>query len=382
LEQADKLDSRVKVIEQKCARLMTLLKPSYVRAKLELPTPPVSKSITQYALTLQRAVLGDSLGVELWKLLLLRARRKCREILAAKTQFYCNNSSSGGAEGAVCQAPEHRTEAQIVLHCITEQFVDWAQEEYRQRLFRKIHCVRDRLETIHRFRIQLILSLHERFVVSGLAGANQVSTDSWFFGGSNNPDLAYQKSVREKFPFLELTNPVIFDTAAILLNGKNGLFDAGAAALNGKTGTLYVSLDYLMFYAPGGLFAANPEIVVIPLRTAVVLEVVDADGTVLAFRYTTGSEQPGAEGNVVSGSAAGGTQVSITSGATGLDPTRHILANAKLPHTIRLVDSAGTIDVTVEVKGLTLDYTRRVGDLLDLILRVSFLVRTVNIVEL
>lgn len=239
--------------------------------------------------------------------------------------------------------------------------------------------MRDRIETIHRFRIQLILSLHERFVVNGHTAANSANNSSsgsgWLFGSSVDPDLAYQSAVREKFPFLDLTNPVIFDTSAILLNGKNGLFDSAAAALNGKTGTIYLTLDHLMFYAAGGiLFAANPEIVVIPLRTVALLEIVDVDSTLISCLYA------GEEGALISvhntnsvvvhpppnsnNSKNAATTITLDSGMV-------VPANARLPSTIRLVDSTGTVDMTVEVKGLTVDYTRRVGDLLDLILRVS-----------
>jgi hypothetical protein len=261
----------------------------------------------------------------------------------------------------------------------------------------QINSVRDRLETIHRFRIQLLLSLHERFVVSGQAGAaatTSTTSSSWLFGGgsSQSADLAYQKSVREKFPFLELTNPVIFDTPAVLLSGESGLFDSAAAALNGKSGTVYTSLDYFMFYSSGGmLFASTPEIVAVPLRTVALMEVVDAEGMVISCRYAGDDQglqltQPvthassATEGKA--NAAGAGTSVSIqrsdptsaainSNGGIVLPSGQTVPASARLPHSIRIVDVAGTTDVTVEVKGLTLDYCRRVGDLIDLIVRVS-----------
>jgi hypothetical protein len=261
----------------------------------------------------------------------------------------------------------------------------------------QINSVRDRLETIHRFRIQLLLSLHERFVVSGQAGAaatTSTTSSSWLFGGSSSQsaDLAYQKSVREKFPFLELTNPVIFDTPAVLLSGESGLFDSAAAALNGKSGTVYTSLDYFMFYSSGGmLFASTPEIVAVPLRTVALMEVVDAEGMVISCRYAGDDQglqltQPvthaGSATEGKANAAVTGTNVSIqrsdpsstangSSGGIVLPSGQTVPASARLPHSIRIVDVAGTTDVTVEVKGLTLDYCRRVGDLIDLIVRVS-----------
>jgi hypothetical protein len=264
----------------------------------------------------------------------------------------------------------------------------------------QILSVRDRLETIHRFRIQLLLSLHERFVVTGQAHASGISTStasssSWLFGSSESADLAYQRSVREKFPFLELTNPVIFDTPAILLSGERGLFDSAAAALNGKSGTLYVSLDYLMFYAGGGLLFAAPDIVAVPLRSVVLLEVVDAEGTVVGCRYagedhktppvslaqahpaTSTSSDDGINSGAGAAAVVGNTVTiqkpgdAATASTILLPSGKMVPASARLPHSLRLVDSMGTTDVTVEVKGLTLDFVRRVGDLLDLILRVS-----------
>lgn len=410
----------MKIIEQKCARLMTLLKPSYVRAKLDLPAPPVSKSILTYELVLNRTPIGESVNMELWKLVLLRARRKCREILNSKSKKMLNNShlhhhgSNGGSSEGAAAVDDYKnyddagmkTEAQIVLQCITEQFVDWAQEEYKQRLFRKINCVKDRLETIHRFRVQLILALHERFVVNGLANSgNAITTSSWLF--NSNPDLTYQKAVREKFPFLDLTEPVIFDTSAILLNGKQGLFDAAAAALNGKTGTLYVTLGYAMFYSGGGFLSAPPEIVVVALRSVHCLEVVAEDGTLVSCIYHDDTADTAAaaldrkvsiehqhqgeallemDTTTTTTATATATPSSIPSPATAKRNTTASTAittsnsinnpyppSAKLPYTIRLVDSAGSIDVTMEVKGLTEDYTRRVADLLDLIVKVPYL---------
>lgn len=238
----------------------------------------------------------------------------------------------------------------------------------------QIYSVRDRLETIHRFRIQLLLSLHERFVVAGQTSAatTATTTSSWLFGGTSaagTADLAYQKAVREKFPFLELTNPVIFDTAAILLSGESGLFDAAAAALNGKTGTLYTTLDYFMFYSSGGmLFATTPEIVAVPLRTVALMEVVDSEGVVISCRYfsddTAHTTADGGASVSIASTGSASTTIQLSSGKT-------VPASARLLHSIRLVDYAATMDVTVEVKGLTLDYCRRVGDLLDLIVRVS-----------
>ena len=409
MEQADKLDFRVKIIEQKCARLMTLLKPSYTRARLDLPVPPMSKSILSYELVLERACIAESANVECWKLILLRARRKCREILSQRSQRMLNgdntspgydnynNTISGCSDSS---QPDNRTESQIVLDCIVEQYVVWAQDEYKQRLFRKINSVKDRLETIHRFRIQLILNLHERFIVNGTT--NAATTTSWF---SSNNDLTYQQSVREKFPFLSLTEPVLFDTQAILLSGKQGMFDAAAAALNGKTGLMYLTLGYVMFYCGGG-WGTSVEIEVVSLRSVVLLEVVCSDGTLVSFAYSSDSSEAadtmgsvtdtggvgsdGREGltiqqgdksiNILSptksnpASTTFSNPITTTANTTSSAIVKPIPASGKQPNTIRLVDSTGTTDVTLTVTGLTDDYVRRVADLLDLIIKVHFVI--------
>eukprot|EP01032_Pedospumella_encystans_P011752 gene11752-13644_t len=403
LEQADKLDFRVKIIEQKCARLMTLLKPSYTRARLDLPVPPMSKSILSYELVLERACIAESANVECWKLILLRARRKCREILSQRSQRKLNGDNTSPSydnygynnsisERSDSSQPDNRTESQVVLDCIVEQYVVWAQGEYKQRLFRKINSVKDRLETIHRFRIQLILNLHERFIVNGTT--NAVTTTSWF---SSNNDLTYQQSVREKFPFLSLTEPVLFDTQAILLSGKQGMFDAAAAALNGKTGLMYLTLGYVMFYCGGG-WGTSVEIEVVSLRSVVLLEVVCSDGTLVSFAYSSDtSESTDAMGSVTDTGGVGSdgregltiqqgdksinilsptkfnpsssTVPSASSNTTTSAIVKAIPASGKQPNTIRLVDSTGTTDVTLTVTGLTDDYVRRVADLLDLIIK-------------
>lgn len=266
-------------------------------------------------------------------------------------------------------------------------------------MFRKINHVKDRLETIHRFRIQLILSLHERFVVNG-TNMPAVSS-SWLFG--SNPDLTYQNNIREKFPFLDLTEPVLFDTQAVLLNGKAGMFDAAAAKLNGKSGVMYLTLGYAMFYCGGGFLAAAPEIVVVALRSVVLLELVGHDGTLVRFEYSGDLAE---ESAACSAAGSGGASV-VDTGGVGSDgreglsieqrdrsinitsPTKlattatasatakvasasrvSVPPSAKQANTIRLVDSSGNSDVTLEVTGLTDDYVRRVADLLDLIIKV------------
>ena len=55
---------------------MTLLKPSYNRAKIDLPPPPENKSLLHYTLTLSHTALHESINPELFKLILLRARKK------------------------------------------------------------------------------------------------------------------------------------------------------------------------------------------------------------------------------------------------------------------------------------------------------------------
>lgn len=411
---------------------MTLLKPSFLRARLDLPAPPTSRSILTYDLPLERAPLAEGLNAELWKLVLLRARRKCRELLTARTQLVCHSNSNtqhqqfrareGEGESAgdatIGVTPDTRTEAQIVLECIVEQFVVWAQEEYKQRLFRKINHVKDRLETIHRFRIQLILSLHERFVVNGTT-LSATTTSSWLF--NSNPDLTYQRAIRDKFPFLDLYEPVLFDTPAILLSGKAGMFDAAAAALNGKTGVMYLTLGYLMFYCGGGFLAAAPDIVVVALRSVVLLELVGEDGTLVSFSYSGDAAEVGVAALAGPVEETGGvghdgrqalsihqrersinivSAVTNTTGTTGptgagvgIDKTlatdstdtvgsltnqivpsavRSVPPSGRQPSTIRVVDSSGNQDVTLTVTGLTEDYVRRVADLLDLIIKVPF----------
>jgi hypothetical protein len=467
----------VKIIEQKCARLMTLLKPSYQRGKLDLPVPPIAKSLASYPLQLNRTPISESIVEDSWKKLLLRARRKCRDILSHRSQQMMQNlggmggtggvttlygdakdvksgstrtsrSNSQGSEVSAVSATDAMyamyadlTESQIVLACIVEQVVEWAQDEYKQRLLRKISCVKDRLETIHRFRLQMIISLHERFVVSGhlsLDSQNSInSSSSWLF--NSNPDLAYQKAVREKFPFLDLTEPVIFDTPA---------------ALNGKSGVLYVTLGYALFYSPGTLFMSGPEIVVFTLRAVVLLGVITGDGTRIQYTYPgnecltpprggslsnlaglsassptdpnsttvattaatggTGSDGGGGtdllhlhEGIGGSGGSGGGGGSSIviepTSaiGSSGGSTSAMAYTAAELRQnnstgggsivihnsggrgvtkivpgpfvlsSVRLVDCTGSKDATFEVSGgLTPDFSKRVADLIDLIIKV------------
>jgi hypothetical protein len=171
---------------------------------------------------------------------------------------------------------------------------------------------------------------------------------------------------------------------------------------------MYLTLGYAMFYCGGGFLAAAPEIVVVALRSVVLLELVGHDGTLVRFEYSGDLAEDftsTCSGSGGGGSGNGGASV-VDTGGVGSDgreglcieqkdrsinitsPAKlasttttnatatvstvrvSIPPSAKQANTIRLVDSSGNSDVTLEVTGLTDDYVRRVADLLDLIIKV------------
>lgn len=88
----------MRIIEQKCARLMTLLKPSYLRARLDMPPPPASKGLSQYPLDPTKIVLSADQYEERWTTAVLRARKQCKKILSARSQFILSGGQPVGQQ--------------------------------------------------------------------------------------------------------------------------------------------------------------------------------------------------------------------------------------------------------------------------------------------
>ena len=401
---------------------MTLLKPSYNRAKIDLPPPPENKSLLHYALTLSHTALHECINPELFKLILLRARKKFKinpfqDNTTTSSGTSGGNSSSSGSSSTTLYNTipttnntntttasttttstltpltwEHQTETQRVYYYILNQYILWCRDEYRIRLVRTIRKVTDRIEQLHRFRLQLILNIHEKYIKNEeLISMNETkSSSNWFYNlssnnSSNDVDIQYQRNLRQKFPFLTLQNPVFFDTPVVLLNTKHGIFDSAAAILHNNSGNIYITIDYFMYYSTSSIFSNNSEIVVIPLRSVRFMELVDVDSSIVVRCSYEGdgssnSSSTGGGGgttntattaSTVVGDSSNNTTTPTTTTTTTTPQQYKPTPNAHQPHTIRLIDSTGTIDITVEVTGLTLDYTRRVFDLLDLIIKVS-----------
>ena len=400
---------------------MTLLKPSYNRAKIDLPPPPENKSILHYTLTLSHTALHECINSELLKLILLRARKKFKinpfqdNITTSSGTSGGNSSSSGSSSTTLYNNTtipttnntntttasttttstltpltwEHQTETQRVHYYILNQYILWCRDEYRIRLIRTIRKVTDRIEQLHRFRLQLILNIHEKYIKNEeLILMNETKTSSnWFYtlssnNTSNDIDIQYQRNLRQKFPFLTLQNPVFFDTPVVLLNTKHGIFDSAAAILHNNSGNIYITIDYFMYYSTSSIFSNNSEIIVIPLRSVRFMELVDVDSSIVVRCSYEGEGSSNSSTTSSSSSSSSSTNTTNTAATVVGDSSNNTTTttphqykptpNAHQPHTIRLIDSTGTIDITVEVTGLTLDYTRRVFDLLDLIIKVIF----------
>lgn len=338
LQEVELVDKMMKSFELKCAKLMTLLKPSYQRASLSLPSPPEVKSLNTYPLTLKRDSIRDLLP-ETWKIMVLRARKTVRD-------RYVENLN-----------PFHHV--QLVTLDLILQFQQWAEEEYAVRIGRKIQSVKDRFEALQRFKLQLILSLHDRFnlqkannqsdggngggLMTGLSGLG--SNGIWSFAAFN-ADRKFQMTLQEKFPFLDFFEPSVYDCSAII---------------NQKTGMLYVTSGHLLFHSTSHLLVSNMVIVVIPLKTIQQIDMLRSD---LQVTTSTKYQEEFDSLSTTTTTATPGTP--LNEKKEGDKFTNERITGSSL----RIIDQ-GQVETIIRFTDTTPEFAARVFDLLDLLLKVS-----------
>lgn len=239
IRDVESVDRIVRNSEARCARLMTLLKPSYVRADLALPPLPAQKPLSQYTLSLSRTSLRDSQTVDQARLLLLLARKAYRQSLL-----------DNEADADISQAFQVASVAQHIV----DSLADWAREEQHIRLQRKATQTRDRLTALLHFRIQLVLTLHSRFQSPLPALQSSSFLPSWLGGGSAAAaDRRQHAAVVEIFPFIGNAENVLFEVAC-------------TAPLTSWKGTLYITLAHVLFHGASGM-VRTPVVKVLPFRS-------------------------------------------------------------------------------------------------------------------
>eukprot|EP01034_Spumella_vulgaris_P024374 gene24374-30714_t len=310
LEQGEQLDREVRAAEAKCARLMSLLKPTYTRSNVGIPSAPVAKSLSSFPLTLTRRSLMEPTNYDS-KLVLLRARRELKAQLSRGLSL--------------------QREMGLLVGLVLTQLDEWGADEYSARLLRKTAAVKDRLQVVHHFEMQLLITLHERFRAraAGVSGVGLASNRMFV-----DSDSSMQTFVQEKFPFLGDQEPVLLECAGALLNARKG--------------TAYITVGHVLFYSMGILLST--VMTVLPLHTVALMTVISASKTVFSATY----QQSGGASEAVS-----------TSGVM-----------TELTDCIVLVDVSGQ-ETVLELRGVTPDHPRRVADLIDLLIQEKlYLLRT------
>ena len=299
IAEIEPMEKEVKQVELSCARLMTVLKSSYQRCGLNMPSPPNQKALTEYELPLTREPITE-VSLDTARLLILRARRSARDKLghigmgSTSSQINASNTSvkptdqqttinsqpllvldddddddAAAIFGITALNPgivtttssasvpcnncpwadtisDHIALLTTVVSGVIEQLTDWQDGEYAARLSRKTAAVSDRLRAIEDFKLKLVSTLHYRNV-SHTTAADRAAIDS----------------LKEKCRVINDNDPLLLDMPAVHA---------------GRSGTLYVTLDHIFFYSYGGIFQAL-FVKLFPIRTLVNISSQDASST-------------------------------------------------------------------------------------------------------
>ncbi len=329
ISQVEHVDATIKAVELKCAKLMTLLKPTYQRAGISLPEAPLTRSLASYPLTLLRPSLRDCSTLDQAKMLLLLARKAYRSHFKA-----CSDDTE------LASMSSQPYQVAYLAQEIVAQLTDWQQEELTQRMQRKLASVKDRYEALQRYRLELVLTLHNRFAAAAAVPSLSSSSSSsslyaFLSGGHGHADRRHHAAVLEHFPFLQHDEPLLFEAAA-----------TASCAGEVLRGALYVTLAHVLFHSPGSslLRSAAACVKVVPIKTIAQLSVASSGSAGSVATALTKNDD----------SSSNSTSTS-TSSSTGL----------------RLVDQAGEQVLLVVADGLiaSLDLHERLHDLIALLMR-------------
>ena len=199
------VDQCIKTIDQRCARLMTTLKPQYVLAGLSLPDTPPIKSLTSFSQGPTAPEESERLGnvsMETINLLIFRTRKL---LLDEKTKD---------------KYDDHANDDLDLIDTIIMKLSNRYNREILGRFQRKIDWAIDRVESVERYRLDLVKTLHCRDITS-------------------KEDINSMKIYKEQFRFPSDTEPIIFQT--------------NHASHEGKNGALIITATHICFYATSAL---------------------------------------------------------------------------------------------------------------------------------
>jgi len=209
------VDAATSQCERKCARLMTLLRPVYEKAGLELPVPANSEStvVTEPGNIMWNATLENA------SLLILRARKKT---VSTQRQPDC----------AINESPCFRRALVDEMAALMGLIEVWCEGEAQSKLLYKEQAAAVKKNTIDSFRVDLVKTL---------LGAKNLHSET----------LVQLARIRDN---------VVFE---------------GACVFEGKRGTLYLTEHHMTFHFPGILLLASSSTHVFPISSIAALGIAD-----------------------------------------------------------------------------------------------------------
>lgn len=344
LDEVNKIDEAMKAYELKCARLMTLLKPTYLRASLNLPSAPEKVSLSTYPLKLKRKLSIRDINAEQCRLSLLRARRNFKEFyqgrLNASSERRFDEVQIGNHTFSSEDYDKYGFQVFFVVNDLHQQILQWSAEEYGVRIQRKIQSAKDRYESLRRFKIQLLLTLHDRFTSSVANNASLLQ--SWGFS-TLSADKKFQNSVQEKFNFLDDSQPLLVDATG---------------QIDGKKGSIFLTLSHIFSYSANTILGGLPTLLVIPCTSIKSLELVVNGRLLSSVLYPAPSKDPisPSKARVVSKGPE------ISSGEVDISA---LLGT----YILRIRDFADSVHEMIFFESTT-DFAVRIFDMLDFIVKV------------
>lgn len=318
-EMAERLDKSIVITERQVSRLMSVLKPQYVKCNITMHIPPASKSLSSYPLELSRKPLSEP-TLEMSRLMILRARRFIKENFPNAQDEVClypfddddNNNNDNNNANPVDQTKRnmmsclsnssmiikdaafaksvlnHIWIVDTLIENVQDQLREWYEDEAAVRFRRKGFISADRLNSLEEYKFSLLETLANRVV-----------------SASTSADKESMRLLTERCRVLTEKEPLLVELSC---------------ACNGQKGQLFVTKHHLFFFH-GGFFGMNSSMKLIPFSTISTITITPASGLV--------------------------------------------------PESVVLTDEGGAITV-LEISGPVRDYCSRIADLLSILKNVRF----------
>jgi hypothetical protein len=248
------LEQYVANMEKKCARFMTLLKPTYNRCQLTLPPPPNKRPLESFPLDFNRKTMEET-SLEMARLLILRSRKAIKQSQQHKSNQYTtpekmpiievphlhadikvaynrfqNSTNETEFLSRLC---EHFEYVNAIVKHIHGQLREWLHSESKARISRKSQAVTARVADIDLYKLSLLQYLHNRNIEA-----------------TTTNDLNILNDIKQNCRVITSKELYLLDVSAVM---------------SGKTGMLYVTCHHIYFHSSSLFMGTFMKL--IPLQT-------------------------------------------------------------------------------------------------------------------